>query len=152
MSNKAQEGRIVVPLESIIAELNEVKKYIDTLQAHIDQITSELNEINSSRNFLSELKTSKPKELIIPTDRRGYVLAKVQPTDLEKVLVHIGLDFYAEVNLEKASEILTIIEKDLKEGVRNLQQELSRALGYYQHLQNIVNQALAKIQQARTSR
>ena len=58
----------------------------------------------------------------------------------------------AEVNLEKASEILTIIEKDLKEGVRNLQQELSRALGYYQHLQNIVNQALAKIQQARTSR
>ena len=152
MSSTSREARVVVPLESIIAELGEVKKYIDSLQAHIDQITSELNEISSSRNFLSELKTSKPKELIVPTDRRGYVLAKVQPADLEKVLVHIGLDFYAEVGLEKASEILTTIEKDLKENIRTLQQELSRALNYYQYLQNIVSQALAKAQQVRTSR
>ena len=148
MSNELSKEKraIAVPLETLIAELGEVKKYIDLLQAQINQLTVELNEINNSRNFISEIKEG-VKDVIVPTDRRGYVLTKARLEVSDHVIVHIGLDYYVELPLEKAMNILVSIEKDIKETINALQRELSNAATYYQQLQAIVSKAL---EQART--
>jgi len=146
LSSNEKREVIAIPLESLIAELSEVRKYIDALQAQINQLTVELNEIGNSRNFISEIKSG-AREIIVPTDRRGYVLTKARLEFTDKVIVHVGLDYYVEVPLEKAMDVLVNIEKDLRDTINTLQRELNNATIYYQQLQSIVNKAL---EQART--
>lgn len=148
-----REGVIAVPLDALIAELGEIRRYIDSLQNQLNQVTSELNEVSNSKNFISELKTGSIEEVVIPTDRRGYVLTRAKPIDRDRVIVHIGLDYYAELPLEKAMEILITVEKDLRNTLALIQRELSNAANYYQQLQALVNKALEQArQEARASR
>ncbi len=147
MSSNERREVITVPLDTLIAELGEVRRYIDTLQSQLNQITSELSEVNNSKNFISELKTEGVKEVVVPTDRRGYVLTRAKPIDKDKVIVHIGLEYYAELPLEKAMEILINIEKDLRNTLTLIQRELSNATNYYQQLQALIGKALEQARQ-----
>lgn len=147
MSSNERREVITVPLDTLIAELGEVRRYIDTLQSQLNQITSELSEVNNSKNFISELKTEGVEEVVVPTDRRGYVLTRAKPIDKDKVIVHIGLEYYAELPLEKAMEILINIEKDLRNTLTLIQRELSNATNYYQQLQALIGKALEQARQ-----
>jgi len=147
LSSNERREVITVPLDTLIAELGEVRRYIDTLQSQLNQITSELSEVNNSKNFISELKTEGVKEVVVPTDRRGYVLTRAKPIDKDKVIVHIGLEYYAELPLEKAMEILINIEKDLRNTLTLIQRELSNATNYYQQLQALIGKALEQARQ-----
>ena len=147
MSSNERKEVIAVPLDALVAELGEVRKYIDALQNQLNQITSELNEVNNSKNFISELKTGSIDEVVIPADRRGYVLARAKPIDREKVIVHVGLEYYAELSLEKAMEILINIEKDLRNTLALIQRELNNATSYYQQLQALISKALEQARQ-----
>ena len=145
MSKEAQQKRVIaIPLESVLAELGELRKYIEALQNQIDQVSSELEDIIASRNLISELKTTKPDELFMPSDRRGLVLIKAKPLSTDKVVVHVGVNYYAEMGLEEAMEVLSKIEKESKEVLAMLQRELNNAVNYYQQLQGLVAQALSR--------
>jgi len=148
LSSNGRREVITIPLDTLIAELGEVRKYIDALQNQLNQITSELNEVNNSKNFISELKTGSIDEVVIPADRRGYVLARAKPIDRDKVIVHVGLEYYAELPLEKAMEILISIEKDLRNTLTLIQRELNNATNYYQQLQALISKALEQARQS----
>ena len=148
MSSNERREVIAIPLDALIAELGEVRRYIDALQNQLNQITSELNEVNNSKNFISELKTSSIDEIVIPTDRRGYVLTRAKPIDRDKVIVHVGLEYYAKLPLEKAMEILINIEKDLRNTLTLIQRELNNATNYYQQLQALISKALEQARQS----
>jgi len=148
LSSNERREVIAIPLDALIAELGEVRRYIDALQNQLNQITSELNEVNNSKNFISELKTSSIDEIVIPTDRRGYVLTRAKPIDRDKVIVHVGLEYYAKLPLEKAMEILINIEKDLRNTLTLIQRELNNATNYYQQLQALISKALEQARQS----
>ncbi len=145
MSKEPQPRKVIaVPLESVLAELGELRKYIEALQAQIDQVSSELEDVIASRNLISELKTSKPDELFMPSDRRGLVLIRAKPLSKDKVVIHVGVNYYVEMGLEEAMEVLSRIEREGKEVLATLQRELNNALTYYQQLQGLVSQALSR--------
>jgi len=131
-------------MNEALARLAELRRYMEAIQAQIDQATQELEEIRSSTNAISELKRRPDSELLMPTDRRGHVLFKVKAVDPSKVLTHVGLEYFAEVDIEKAVEILTIKEKEVKEVLGTLQQELNKVASAYKQLQDAVNAALAR--------
>ena len=143
MSDKASQG-IAVSLDALMAELAEARKYIEALEGQINQLNSELVEIISSREFISELNTRDIKELIAPADRRGHVMVKVTPITRDRVIAHIGLEYYVELPLDKAIEVLSKKESDVKKAIDALQSELNNAVRYYRQLQAIVNAALAQ--------
>ncbi len=138
------QGQVTVSLEALLAQLAELRKYIDAIQAQINQVSAELTEIKSSEDAIAELKTKSPDEILAPADRRGHVMIRAQPVSKDKVVAHIGLNYYAEVSLEKATEILLTKEKELKNVLNELQNELARVVNYYQQLEAIVNSAVAQ--------
>jgi len=143
LSDKASQG-IAVSLDALMAELAEARKYIEALEGQINQLNSELVEIISSREFISELNSRDIKELIAPADRRGHVMVKVTPITRDRVIAHIGLEYYVELPLDKAIEVLSKKESDVKKAIDALQSELNNAVRYYRQLQAIVNAALAQ--------
>lgn len=143
MSNQPSQG-VTVSLDTLVAELAEARKYIEALESQINQLNSELIEIMSSRELISELNTRDVKELIAPADRRGHVMVKVTPITKDKVITHIGLEYYVELPLDKAVEVLSKKESDVKRAIEALQSELSNAVKYYRQLQAIINAALTQ--------
>lgn len=148
-SGKSAEKRQVVSFEALLAQLAELRKYIDALQNQLNQVQEELNEIKSGINALTEFKNEKVSEFLAPADRRGYVLIKASPQNVDRVLTHIGLEYYAELSLDKAFDVLTSREKEYRGVAEDLQKELVRALNHYEKLENLVNSILAQAQQAR---
>lgn len=136
--------------EALLAQLTELKKYIDALQNQLTQVQEELNEIKSSINALTEFKNEGVSEFLAPADRRGYVLIKASPHYVDRVITHVGLEYYAELSLDKAFEVLINREKEYKDIADELQKELVKALNHYERLENLVNSIIAQAQQART--
>ena len=143
MSNQSGQG-IAISLDALMAELAEAKKYIEALESQINQLNSELAEIISSRELISEFNTRDVKEIIAPADRRGHVMIKVAPAIRNKVITHIGLEYYVELPLDKAIEVLSKKENDVKKAIESLQGELNNAVRYYRQLQAIINTAIAQ--------
>ncbi len=146
--DKGSEKR-VVSFEALLAQLSELRKYIDALQNQLNQVQEELNEIRSSINALTEFKGEGVTEFLAPADRRGYVLIKASPHHVDRVITHVGLEYYAELSLDKAFEVLSSREKEYKDIAEELQKELVKALNHYEKLENLVNSILAQAQQAR---
>ncbi len=144
-------GQVAIPLDAILAQLAELRKYMEALQTQLNQITGELTEVRTSQKMVAELKTRGPDELLAPADRRGHILLRASPKDVETVVAHIGLNYYAEVPLEKATEILLLKEKELRKVYGDLQRELNQVVSQYQQLEALVNtvMAQAKKQEAR---
>ena len=150
MSSEKSERKQVVSFEALLAQLTELKKYIDALQNQLTQVQEELNEIKSSINALTEFKNEGVSEFLAPADRRGYVLIKASPHYVDRVITHVGLEYYAELSLDKAFEVLINREKEYKDIADELQKELVKALNHYERLENLVNSIIAQAQQART--
>ncbi|MEM0348404.1 MAG: prefoldin subunit alpha [Zestosphaera sp.] len=148
-SDKSVEKKQVVSFEALLAQLTELKKYIDALQNQLNQVQEELNEIKSSINALTEFKGEGVSEFLAPADRRGYVLIRASPHYVDRVITHVGLEYYAELSLDKAFEVLSSREKEYRDIADELQRELVRALNHYEKLENLVNSILIQAQQAR---
>ncbi|PUA33384.1 MAG: prefoldin subunit alpha [Zestosphaera tikiterensis] len=145
--SESKGQRVVVSLDALVAQMAELRKYIENLQTQINQIQEEISELRASSNALSEFKSGKTEEILTPADRRGHILIKAKPVSKETVVTHIGLEYYVELPLDKAIEILTLKEKELREASDELQRELVRVLNYYQRLENVVNTVLTQARQ-----
>lgn len=149
MSARKEAGeKQAVSFEALLAQLAELRKYIEALQNQLNQIQDELNEVKSSMNALSEFRNTSVSEFLAPADRRGYVLIKASPQCIDKVITHIGLEYYAELPLDKAIEVLSGREKEYRGVADELQRELVRAVKHYERLENLVNSILAQARQA----
>ncbi len=149
-SKRGTEERQVVSFEALLAQLAELRKYIEALQNQLNQIQEELNEIKSSMNALAEFRGLKVEEFLAPADRRGYVLIRASPQHVDRIITHIGLEYYAELTFDKAIEVLSSREREYRGIADELQKELVRAVTHYERLEGIVNSVLAQARQART--
>jgi len=143
-ASKLGEGKVVISLDALIAQLNDLKNYISALQTQINQLVAELAEIRSGENVISEMKAGLPEEMLAPADRRGYVMLRAKPLSNSSVVVRIGGNYYAELSLEKAVEVLLSREKELGNILAQLRKELGRASEYHDQLQLLVNSLIAQ--------
>ncbi len=143
MSNAPAQA---ISINEAIARLAELRRYIEAIQTQIDQVTAEIEEIRASTNALSELRKEHVSELFMPADSRGHIMIKVTPVTKERVLTHLGMEYFAELDLEKAMEVLSLKEKELRDVIKRLQEELDRVVTMYKQLQSAVNAAIAQAQ------
>jgi prefoldin alpha subunit len=142
--------KVGVDVNTLVIELSEVKKYVDRLQGSIAQLASELQEIRLSRGALEELSGKSSLETLISLDRRGHTYVRGVISDVKSVIAHIGSDYYAEVPVELAIKLLDKKENDVIQALRMVENELNKALAYYQQLQEILNKVL-RSQQAKST-
>lgn len=129
-------------VESLIAELAEVKRYVDRLQGTIAQLASELQEVKLSRGALEELSSLGSIESLISLDRRGHTYVKGVISNTGSVVAHIGSNYYAEVPIDVAIRLLNNKEGDIVRSLQAVQLELNKILTYYQQLQEAVSRVL----------
>ncbi|MEM2006241.1 MAG: prefoldin subunit alpha [Sulfolobales archaeon] len=144
MTSGDKEVKLVVPLEAVVAELERTKKHIEGIQENIKRALDRLNDLAVARELISTIKLSKVEEMLVPTDKSGtiYVYAKLERE--EKVVVHIGQDYFIELSPEKAMEVIVSEENEIKELVKEFEKEFEEASKYFRGLQEILLSARAQ--------
>jgi prefoldin alpha subunit len=147
-----EKKKVTVSLEAIVAELAETRKYVEALQSNLSQLSAELNEIAASKSALELIKDKQEVELLTPTDTRGHVYLRTLINDPSKVVAHIGLNYYALLPPDKAIELLSKKEEDIRNAIEMVRSELSKVLQYYQNLQAVVNKLMQQAQAQQTTK
>ncbi|MEM3863904.1 MAG: prefoldin subunit alpha [Metallosphaera sp.] len=140
MSDSTSPGRVVVSLEDLLAQADALRKSIDALQKLRDEVYESLNSVKSSKDAINLLK-AQGKDLMLSADRRGYVLLRVNEIPISKVLVNLGLGYYAEIEPDQASKILDEKEDELNKSLQDITQRLNKALEEYTQIAEFLNRA-----------
>ena len=143
MSNETQ--KVVISLEDLLAQADALKKYIDYLQKTLAELQDNIISIDSSLQALKEIQNS--QELLMIGDKRGNIIFKLQGIEKAKVLVHLGLDYYAEVDPSVAERILNDKKAELSNALNELQRELAKSLEAYNEITELLNQIQQQLQQ-----
>ena len=138
MSSGEKEVRVLVPLEAVIAEFERTKRYVEGLQENIKRALERLNDLAIARDLISSMKVYKVNEILVPANKEGSVYAYAKLDRVDRVVVHIGQDYFLELSLEKAMEVIVSEENEIKEVIKELEKELSEATKYLQTLQAVI--------------
>ncbi|ACP35893.1 prefoldin, alpha subunit [Sulfolobus islandicus Y.G.57.14] len=141
------QGQGGITLDDLIAQADYLKRYIDSLQRTQLELLESINSIDSAKQAIETIKSGN-KEMLVFIDRKGYLLAKVGGIVGDKVTVHLGLSYYAEVDLDSAIKILDKRKDEISKAAQNLNNELQKAASTYNQIVDILNQ----IQQAAARR
>jgi len=138
LSSGEKGVRVLVPLEAVIAEFERTKRYVEGLQENIRRALERLNDLAIARDLISSMKVYKVNEILVPANKEGSVYAYAKLDRVDRVVVHIGQDYFLELSLEKAMEVIVSEENEIKEVIKELEKELSEATRYLQTLQAVI--------------
>ncbi len=144
MSNQ-EENKVVVSLDDLLAQAQLLKKQIEDLSAARAELSDSVASIESAKASIQELKTQ--QEMLVSTDKKGYLMFKIDPQPPQKVLVYLGLSYYAEVDMDTALKILDDRENELKEAFTGLDKKLAESKEAYDQIVDVLNQIQAQAQQ-----
>ncbi|AWR98314.1 prefoldin subunit alpha [Acidianus sulfidivorans JP7] len=130
------QGKIVVSLEDLLAQADLLKKQIDELQKAQEELAESLASINAAKDSIEEL--SKQQEMLIASDKKGYLMFRVEQQPQSKVLVYLGLSYYAEVELPTAIKILESRENELNQSIQDINSKLSESINAYSQIAEIL--------------
>jgi len=126
-----------VSVEDLLAQASALRNNIDYLQRLANDVADALASIASAKEAINALKNTSG-DTLIAADKRGNLMLKVSPIDSSKVLVHLGLNYYAEVTSEKAEDILTKREQELRAALERINNELAKNVQAYNEITSIL--------------
>ena len=134
-----------VPIEKLsIDQLNYVGQQIEKEIKNYSQYYSSLRAVNNkyldNKEYIKQLKEYKEKEILVPMTSSLYIPGKC--TDIKKVTIEIGANFFVETTIDKAEKFCDRKIESLKtnmDSIDKLIQEKNDQL-------NLVNQNLIEKQ------
>jgi prefoldin, archaeal alpha subunit/eukaryotic subunit 5 len=126
-----------VSVEDLLAQASALRNNIDYLQRLANDVADALASIASAKEAINALKNVSG-DALIAADKRGNLMLKLGSIDSSKVLVHLGLNYYAEVTSEKAEDILTKREQELKAALERINNELAKNVQAYNEITSIL--------------
>jgi len=137
--SKEQQQQVLEYIEYLYEQATALKQYIDALQKRLTDISEAIESIRASKQALQELQ-KEGGEFLLFGDRRGNIVFKVGNIDKQKVLIHIGLEYYAEVEPSYAQKILDEREQELNGVYNSIQTELSKSIDAYNQIVSVLSQ------------
>lgn len=126
-----------ISVEDLLAQASALRNNIDYLQRLANDVADALASIASAKEAINALKNMSG-DTLIAADKRGNLMLKLGSIDSSKVLVHLGLNYYAEVTSEKAEDILTKREQELKAALERINNELAKNVQAYNEITSIL--------------
>lgn len=145
MSEREQGAQIAIDIEALYQQVVELKEYIDTLQKTLTEVLDSIESVRSSKSAIDEIGKGN-QEFIMIGDRKGNVLFKVGNINNTKVIVHLGLQYFVEVDPQTAKKILDDKEKELNNYSKALQAELAKSIEAYNQLAQVLSAIQAQAQ------
>jgi prefoldin alpha subunit len=134
-----------VPLEKLsIEQLNYVGRQIEQEISNYSSSYSSLriayNKFLDNKEYINDLKTYQAKEILVPMTSSLYVPGKC--SDVKKVTVEIGANFYVETTIEKAEKFCDRKLEFIKKNMDNIDELIKNK----NEQMNAVNQQLIEKQ------
>ena len=138
------QDKETITLEELIVQADSLRRYIESLQRAQIEILESINSIESAKQAIESIKSGSNKEIMLFIDKKGYVMTRVNEISSDKLMIHLGLSYYAEVDPDTAARILDKRKEELNKAAQSLNNELQKAASTYNQIVDILNQ----IQQA----
>jgi prefoldin alpha subunit len=134
-----------VPLEKLsIEQLNYVGRQIEQEISNYSSSYSSLkiayNKFLDNKEYINDLKTYQDKEILVPMTSSLYVPGKC--SDVKKVTVEIGANFFVETTIEKAEKFCDRKLEFIKKNMDNIDELIKNK----NEQMNAVNQQLIEKQ------
>ena len=134
-----------VPLEKLsIDQLNYVGRQIEQEISNYSSSYSSLkiayNKFLDNKEYINDLKTYQDKEILVPMTSSLYVPGKC--SDVKKVTVEIGANFFVETTIEKAEKFCDRKLEFIKKNMDNIDELIKNK----NEQMNAVNQQLIEKQ------
>ena len=134
-----------VPLEKLsIDQLNYVGRQIEQEISNYSSSYSSLriayNKFLDNKEYINDLKTYQDKEILVPMTSSLYVPGKC--SDVKRVTVEIGANFYVETTIEKAEKFCDRKLEFIKKNMDNIDELIKNK----NEQMNAVNQQLIEKQ------
>ncbi len=137
MSEEARE----ITVQDALTQLAMLEDQLSQLQSIIAELSRRIAALAEAEEALELLSSSEKSEALVPLDEHRTIFVPAVVPRADEVLVHLGLDVYAFLPVNRATEL-----------VREYRMQLSRALDYYQRqfaaLLNYYNSLRAAVEQA----
>ena len=134
-----------VPIEKLsVEQLNYVGQQIEKEIKNYSQYYSSLRAVNNkyldNKEYIKQLKEYKDKEILVPMTSSLYIPGKC--SDVKKLTVEIGANFFVETTVEKALKFCDRKLENLKVNMENIDKLIQEKNDQL----NVVNQNLIEKQ------
>ena len=134
-----------IPIEKLsIEQLNYVGQQIEKEIKNYSQYYSSLRAVNNkyldNKEYIKQLKEYKDKEILVPMTSSLYIPGKC--SDVKKLTVEIGANFFVETTVEKAEKFCDRKLENLKINMDNIDKLIQEKNDQL----NVVNQNLIEKQ------
>ena len=134
-----------VPLEKLsIEQLNYVGRQIEQEISNYSSSYSSLriayNKFLDNKEYINDLKTYQDKEILVPMTSSLYIPGKY--SDVNRLMVEIGANFYVETTIEKAEKFCDRKLEFIKKNMDNIDELIKNK----NEQMNAVNQQLIEKQ------
>jgi prefoldin alpha subunit len=140
------QERQAITLEEALEQLQLLEGQLRQLQSVMGELETRIAQLTSVEDAIATLATGE-HEALVPLDGRGSVLIKVTVKNVDRLLVHVGLNLFVDVPREKALEYIRDEKALLSKMLDRYRQEYGRLAQYYAALRSAVEQALQAAQQ-----
>ena len=136
-----------VPIEKLsVEQLNYVGQQIEKEIKNYSQYYSSLRAVNNkyldNKEYIKQLKEYKHKEILVQMTSSLYIPGK--STDVKKLMIEIGTNFFVETTIEKADKFCDRRIENLKKNMN----EIDKIIQDKNDQLNVVNQNLIQKQVA----
>ena len=145
MSSLLKETMREVPIEKLsLEQLNYVGQQIEKEIKNYSQYYSSLRAVSNkyldNKEYIKQLKEYKEKEILVPMTSSLYIPGKC--SDIKKLTVEIGANFFVETTIEKAEKFC---DRKIENFKKNMT-EIDKIIQDKNDQLNVVNQNLIQKQ------
>ncbi len=142
----SQQERQAITLEEALEQLQLLESQLRQLQTAMTELETRIAQLTAVEDAISALSAGQ-HEALVPLDGRGTVLLRATISQVERVMVHVGLNLFVDVPRDKALEYIRDEKALLSKLLDRYRQEYGRIAQYYTALRSAVEQALQQAQQ-----
>ena len=124
------------------AQLAALQEQIASLQAAVAQLEQALANLVRAADSVDGVLKWGEEEVIFPLDPGFNAAVRGRPLDKDRFIVHLGMEYYAEVDSATALKILAARRGRVEESLNQARQRLAALTSLYERYQSMLAEAL----------
>ncbi len=149
MSKDAAPSGRAITLDQALVLLSLMESEIEYLRKALSDIEARMSNLSSLKESLEEIRNG-ADDALIPVDAMSVALVKASIKPVERVVVSIGLGYFAELEYKRAIELVNSMEKRLQESYAEIAGYLQALLSQYESLAKQVESVVRRQAEARS--
>lgn len=132
-------------LAYIQGQLLALQEQIANLQAVIAQLEAAINNLNAASDSVDAIVKG-PEEVVFPLDPGFNVYVRGRPLNNDRFIVHVGLNYYAEMDASNALKVISRRRGILERSLNSARERLAALASIYEKYREALASAASQAQ------